>query len=166
MLPLQTVPRLYSYIHNYASLPRDGAELLIVVITAEPLVELDHGGPAGEGHHGDGELATHGGGVDCGAVAQHMELCEPRPGGGASRGQDCAVSVRKKCTQCGGNIKRGHSLLLWMPSAMWSLRHSRGPLPWTAAWEQKPRKASMATRPFFTSFSFISSVAMPMGSKG
>jgi hypothetical protein len=39
-------------------------------------------------------------------------------------------------------------------------------MPLTAAVEAKPRKASMARRPFFTSFSFMSSDAMFRGSKG
>ena len=41
-----------------------------------------------------------------------------------------------------------------------------GPLPVTAAWEQKPRKASMARRPFFTSFSAVSEFRKFRGSKG
>jgi hypothetical protein len=39
-------------------------------------------------------------------------------------------------------------------------------MPLTAAVEAKPRKASMARRPFLTSLSFISSEAMFRGSKG
>jgi hypothetical protein len=35
-------------------------------------------------------------------------------------------------------------------SAMWSDRFCSGPLPVLAAWLQKPRKASMARRPFLT----------------
>jgi hypothetical protein len=49
---------------------------------------------------------------------------------------------------------------------MCCLRQSMGPRPRTAAWLQKPRNASMARRPFLSSFSLVSSLRMPMGSKG
>ena len=39
------------------------------------------------------------------------------------------------------------ALLLWVGSAMWSDRFCRGPLPVTAACDQKPRLASIARRP-------------------
>ncbi len=58
------------------------------------------------------------------------------------------------------------SLLWWKGSARWYFRLSMGPLPWTAAWLEKPTKAAIANRPFLISFSLMSSFFMPRGSKG
>lgn len=43
-----------------------------------------------------------------------------------------------------------YALLLWTGSLRWSDRFWMGPLPVTAAWHQKPRLASIASRPLRT----------------
>mmetsp|Transcript_6401 Transcript_6401/g.12637 ORF Transcript_6401/g.12637 Transcript_6401/m.12637 type:complete len:219 (-) Transcript_6401:210-866(-) len=57
-------------------------------------------------------------------------------------------------------------ILLWPGSSKCFFKHSIGPIPWTAAWEQNPIKATMARRAFLISLSLFSSEAMPIGSNG
>ena len=44
-------------------------------------------------------------------------------------------------------ISKQNLLLLWAGSARWNFRPSIGPMPWTAAWEQKPMKATCRANP-------------------
>ena len=56
--------------------------------------------------------------------------------------------------------------MLWPGLSRCFLRAAMGPRPVMAVWEVKPRKAIMAKRAFLISFSRISSLRMPSGSKG
>ena len=70
----------------------------------------------------------------------------------------------------GTKLVANAQVLLFTGSARWSARFSRGPLPVTMACTKKPNMENMASRPFFSSFTFSSanasgSSARPSGFK-